>query len=94
MDISSDSTVGTILNLTAIKEIKFFRRRIKTNPSQNYLGSDMPRDRFEDLQESDLLMFQAGDTVDGFVDVSNSLCDATEDNNYKLPQAKFSKSSF
>lgn len=93
LDISSDSTVGTILNLTAIKEIKFFRRRIKTNPSQNYLGSDMPRDRFEDLQESDLLMFQTGDTVDGFVDVSNSLCDATEDNNYKLPQTKFSNSS-
>lgn len=60
----------TIANLSTIKDIKLYRKRVKNNLNINLLGTlESPTERFDDVLESDTLLAISGDKNGNFLSV-------------------------
>jgi hypothetical protein len=66
------STIAEIINLSPIREMKVYRKRIKNTPNVNSLGTyERPEERFDDLLESDKTLLVTGEAAEGIRSIDN-----------------------
>ena len=84
------TTITEIINLSPIREMKIYRRRIKNTPNVNSLGTyEKPEERFDDLLESDQMLLITGETTEGIRTIDNDTAYVNEEMGINMSHCRY-----
>jgi hypothetical protein len=86
MDTATPAVISEILTLSNIRELKIYRKRVKNTPNINSLGTlEGPDERYDDILESDKMLFITGDVGGEIKLVDTESSHIREENGVTMP---------